>query len=129
MSLRIRKLSEEPGSDEVEEGCSEVNSVWVVLKRTDLAGFSSRIFRIEPGGRTSMHTHDREHMAVVIRGTCRVDTGTEVKEVREGSIVTVPADTPHRFSNAGPEGLVLLVMNFFTATIAPEAETAKGEGP
>ena len=129
MSLRIRKLSEEPGSDEVEEGYSGVNSVWVVLKRTDLAGFSSRIFRIEPGGRTRMHTHDREHVAVVIKGTCLVDTGTEVKEVREGSIVTVPANTPHRFSNASPEGLVLLIMNLYTATSAPEAEAAKGGEP
>ena len=129
MSLRIRKLSEEPGSDEVEEGYSGVNSVWVVLKRTDLADFSSRIFRMEPGGRTRMHTHDREHVAVVIRGTCRVDTGTEFKEVREGSIVTVPANTSHRFSNASPEGLVLLIMNFYTAKSAPEAEAAAGGEP
>jgi len=129
LSLRIRKLSEEPGSDEVEEGYSGVNSVWVVLKRTDLADFSSRIFRMEPGGRTRMHTHDREHVAVVIRGSCRVDTGTEFKEVGEGSIIAVPTKTPHRFLNSGPEGLVLLIMNFYTATGAPEAEAAKGGEP
>ncbi|MGD2142270.1 MAG: cupin domain-containing protein [Candidatus Bathyarchaeota archaeon] len=114
MSLRIRKLSEEPGIDETEEGFSGVNSVWAVLKRTDLAGFSSRIFRMKPGGHTASHTHDREHVAVVIAGNCRIEGGGEAKTVSAGSIITVPQGLPHNFSNPGREGLVLLIMNLFT---------------
>jgi len=113
MSLRVRRLSEEPGSYEVDEGFSGVNSVWVVLKRADLAGFSSRIFRIEPGGRTPVHEHDREHVAVVIRGTCRVECGSVAEEGGEGCIVAIPSNATHRFSNPGRERLVLLVMNLY----------------
>lgn len=121
-SLRIRKLSEEPGIDEHEEGYSGVNSVWAVLKRTDIAGFSSRIFRMEPGGHTATHSHDREHVVVVVKGTCRVESGPEVREAGEGSIITVPSNTTHRFSNPGRERLVLLIMNLFTAPSVPERE-------
>jgi quercetin dioxygenase-like cupin family protein len=114
VSIRIRKLSEEPGDEVPEEGFSGVNSVWAVLKRTDLTGFSSRIFRMEPGGHTAAHSHGREHVAVVIKGRCRVEGGGETMNVGEGSIITVPANASHRFSNPGRDRLVLLIMNFFT---------------
>ena len=120
MSLKVRKLSEEPGIDEEEEGYSGVNSVWVVLKRENLEGFSSRVFRMEPGGHTPVHTHDREHVAVVIKGTARVDGGPYIREAGEGSIITIPKDIPHRFSNPTRDRLVLLIMNLFTKQSAPE---------
>jgi len=115
VSIRIRRLSEEPGEDVEEMGFEGVNSVWAVLKREDLTAFSSRIFRMKPGGHTGMHAHDREHAAVVIRGECGVEGPHGSWRAPAGSIVTVPAKVPHRFSNTGREGLVLLIMNMFTA--------------
>ena len=126
MSIRVRRLSEEPGDDVEEEGVTGVNSVWAVLKRNDLTGFSSRIFRMEPKGHTATHSHAREHVAVVVKGRCRVEGGGETMDVGEGSIITVPADAAHRFSNPGRDGLVLLIMNFFTTT-SPGAEATEEE--
>jgi quercetin dioxygenase-like cupin family protein len=125
MSLKVRKLSEEPGVDEREEGFSGVNSVWAVLKRTDLTGFSSRIFRMEPGGHTATHAHDREHVAIVVSGTCKVEGGEDTAKVGAGNIMTVPRNLPHRFSNPGPGRLVLLIMNLFMAQEAPETEATE----
>ena len=113
MSLKVRKLMEEPGIDELEEGYSGVNTVWAVLKRDDITGFSSRIFRIDPGGHTPVHDHDREHVAVVIRGNCRVENGSQVEEAGEGCIITIPSNVKHRFYNPSNERLVLLVMNLY----------------
>ena len=115
MSVKIRRLSEEPGEEEDTEGFSGVNNVWAVLKRDDLEAFSSRIFRIEPGGHTALHSHDREHIAVVIRGVCSVEWGEASDDVGEGSIISVGRGVPHRFVNRGRERLALLIMNFFTA--------------
>ena len=123
MSIRIRRLSEEPGEDVEEMGFEGVNSVWAVLKREDLTAFSSRIFRMRPGGHTGMHAHDREHAAVVIRGECGVEGPHGSWRVPAGSIVMVPAKVPHRFSNTGREGLVLLIMNIFTAPTEDEPST------
>jgi quercetin dioxygenase-like cupin family protein len=125
--LRIRKLSEEPGKDMTDEEFSDVNSVWAVLKRTDLTGFSSRIFRIEPGGHTALHTHDREHVAVVISGICRVEGEGKTRIVKAGSIIAVPTNFPHRFMNPGQEGLVLLIMNMFIGTEGPKVEGERYE--
>lgn len=111
--MKVRRLREEPGEPEKEEGSSGVNSVDVVLKREDIAGFSSRILRIEPGGHTAFHEHEREHVAVVLRGRCRAETKTDMADVGEGCIVSVPPGEPHRFNNPGKERLALLIMNLF----------------
>ena len=114
MSVRIMKLSEVPGVDVEEEGFRGVNSVWAVLKRDDVTAFSSRIFRIESGGHTAMHAHDREHVAVVVRGRCSIEGDGNKGEVNEGSVVAIPAGVSHRFSNETPERIVLLIMNIYT---------------
>ena len=115
MSVKIRKLAEEPGEQLNEEGFSGVNNVWVVQKRDDMGPFSSRIFRIDPGGHTDLHAHDREHIAVVIRGTCKVEGNGAVEDVGEGNIISVGKGVSHRFINTGRERLALLIMNFFEA--------------
>ena len=112
--IRVRKLNEEPGEPEREEGSQGVNSIDVVLKRADLKAFSSRILRIEPGGHTAFHDHTREHVAVVLRGRCRVETKDSTQELRDAMIVTIPSGEGHRFFNPGSDRLALLILNLFT---------------
>ena len=111
--IRVRKLNEEPGEPEREEGSQGVNSIDVVLKRADLKAFSSRILRIEPGGHTAFHDHTREHVAVVLRGRCRVETKDSTQELRDAMIVTIPSGEGHRFFNPGSDRLALLILNLF----------------
>ncbi|MBS7635288.1 cupin domain-containing protein, partial [Candidatus Bathyarchaeota archaeon] len=95
MSLGVRILGEEEGEEISEEGYKGVNSLWLVRERRDLKGFSSRIFRIQPSGHTSMHEHEREHIALIIRGSCLLECGSERIMVREGSLVEIPPWIPH----------------------------------
>jgi len=113
MSIRIRKLIEEPGEELEREGHSGVNSVWVSLKRDDLEAFSSRLLRIDPGGHTGLHEHEREHIAIVLSGRCLVETDNEGRHVREGHIITIPEGVAHRFVNDSDKRLALLIMNFY----------------
>jgi quercetin dioxygenase-like cupin family protein len=112
--IKVRKLSEEPGEPEKEDGSLGVNSVEVVLKRIDLKAFSSRILRIQPGGHTAFHEHSREHIAIVLNGRCRVETKAATLELREAMLVTVPGGETHRFFNTGSDRLALLILNLFT---------------
>jgi len=125
MSVRIMKLSEVPGVDMEEEGFKDVNSVWAVLKKDDVTAFSSRIFRMGPGGHTAMHAHDREHVAVVVRGLCRIEGEGTIDEAGEGSVVAIPVGVPHRFSNETQDQIVLLIMNIYKSSeesTGPELE-------
>ncbi len=111
MSIRVRDLEEEPGEGVAEEGYRGVNSVWLVSEKSRLRGFSSRIFRIKAGGHTSMHEHEREHFALVLKGFCLLEASSERRLLKEGSLVEIPSWAPHRFSNPGEGGLNLLIMS------------------
>jgi quercetin dioxygenase-like cupin family protein len=129
--IRVRKLNEEPGETEREEGSQGVNSVDVVLKRVDLKAFSSRILRINPGGHTAFHSHAREHIAVVLTGRCKIETMDSVQELRNAMIVTVPSGEGHRFVNSGSAPLAILILNLFTEEEQKPVEllpSAKVEG-
>ena len=130
--IRMRKLNEEPGEPEREEGSQGVNSVDVVLKRVDLKAFSSRILRISPGGHTAFHSHVREHVAVVLTGSSKIETKEATQELREAMIVTVPSGEGHRFVNPGTVPLALLILNLFTEEELKPTEPAPvgiEEGP
>ena len=130
--IRVRKLNEEPGEPEREEGSQSVNSVDVVLKRLDLKAFSSRILRISPGGHTAFHSHVREHVAIVLTGSCKIETKEATHELNEAMIATVPSREGHRFVNPGTVPIALLILNLFTEEEPKPAEPAPvviEEGP
>ena len=122
--IRVRKLNEEPGESEREEGSLGVNSVDVVLKRADLKAFSSRILRINPGGHTALHSHTRDHVAVILTGMCKIETTDDSQELREAMIVSVPSGVGHRFVNPSSIPLAILILNLFTEEEPKPAEPA-----
>lgn len=113
MSLKFRKLSEEPGESFEEEGQRGVNSVMAVTKKENISGYSCRILRFEPTGATAFHEHDREHFVFVLSGKIRVETGTEIKEVSLGEIIHIPSNVEHRFVNSGKKRAAIMVQNIF----------------
>ncbi len=57
------------------------------------------------------HYHDvQDELYFVHAGTARVDVGDETRIVGPGALVHVESTTPRRFSNAGADDLVLLVV-------------------
>ncbi len=100
------------------EGHRQVNTVMAVHKR-DVSAYSCRILRIEPGGSTATHTHPREHIVLALTGKARVETDIEVAEIKPGTIINIPPDTPHRFINATTEKTALLVQNLYPENEPP----------
>jgi quercetin dioxygenase-like cupin family protein len=118
MTLKIRIISQEPGEPMPGEGYHLVNTVMAVPKK-DASAYSCRILRIEPGGNTATHAHPREHHVLALTGKARVETDTEVAEIKPGTIVNIPPDTPHRFVNATTEKTALLVQNLYPRNEEP----------
>jgi mannose-6-phosphate isomerase-like protein (cupin superfamily) len=64
-----------------------------------------------PGAEGVFHYHEtQDELYFVHRGRARVEVGDEVREVGEGGLVHVESTTPRRFSNAGDDDLVLLIV-------------------
>lgn len=65
------------------------------------APVSAYIVNAQPGQGPPLHTHPYVEIAFTIEGTARITIGEEEREVTAGGIVVIPANTPHRFVNAG----------------------------
>jgi quercetin dioxygenase-like cupin family protein len=62
----------------------------------------------EPGEGPRLHTHPYPEVFLVDEGLARFYAGDDVHEVGPGNFVVVPAETPHRYENAGSGTLRVL---------------------
>ncbi len=75
----------------------------VLIGPDEGANFAMRRFIMQPGGGMPKHTNTVEHEQYVLRGRARVGIGDEVHEVSAGTIVYIPAGTPHWYQVEGDE--------------------------
>ncbi len=68
---------------------------------TQGAPFSAYIVKAKPGQGPPLHKHPYVEVAFTLEGYASITVGDEQREVKAGGIVVIPADTPHRFVNAG----------------------------
>jgi quercetin dioxygenase-like cupin family protein len=72
--------------------------------------FAMRRFIMEPGGGMPAHTNAVEHEQYVLRGRATIGIGDEEIDVQEGSVVFIPAGTPHWYRATGDEPFEFLCM-------------------
>ena len=90
------------------EGAEGAEIRWLISKDDGAENFAMRMFELQPGGHTPLHTHPQEHEVFVIQGQ-----GAFVYEGAEypfGSeyVIFVPPNKEHRFKNTGDSVLRLL---------------------
>jgi quercetin dioxygenase-like cupin family protein len=66
---------------------------------------------IPPGGGPVLHRHPYEEIFIVQKGEVTFTAAGETTEARAGQIVVVPADTPHKFVNAGDGPLAMVTIH------------------
>ena len=92
------------------EGAKDVGVRWLISKDDGAENFAMRMFELQPGGHTPLHTHQHEHEVFVIEGQ-----GTFVYEGREHPfspeyIIFVPAGSEHQFKNTGDSIIRMLCL-------------------
>lgn len=65
------------------------------------APISAYLVNAPPGKGPPLHQHPYVETIFMIAGRARVTIGEETREVGQGAIAVVPANTPHRFVNIG----------------------------
>src|SRR6266851_5678988 len=72
-----------------------------ITSQTQGAPFSAYIVKAKPGQGPPLHKHPYVEVAFTLEGCATITIGDEQRELKAGSIVVIPADTPHRFVNSG----------------------------
>ncbi len=76
-------------------------------------GFALRAYIIEPGGHTSMDTHQHEHGVYVLRGRVTVVVQGERIELGPGDVIHIAGGESHQFMNEGDTPVKFLCVRDF----------------
>ena len=67
-----------------------------------------RVFTVQPGGYTSKHRHEWEHINYVICGKGTLEVEGKKQELATGHFAVVPPGVGHQYFNSGNEDFVMI---------------------
>jgi quercetin dioxygenase-like cupin family protein len=75
----------------------------LIAKEDGAPNFAMRLFEVNPGGHTPLHTHEWEHEVFVVDGEGIVWKDGEDVPIGSGTTIFVPPGEKHCFKNPGSE--------------------------
>ena len=108
--MKIERSDNIKKSPVVHEGAKDVEIQWLISKEDGAENFAMRLFEIQPGGYTPLHTHPHEHEVFIVEGNgALVFEGIEHPFGPE-HVIFVPGGKEHRFKNTGDSLLRFLCL-------------------
>lgn len=112
MNTIKRRLGDDDWEPWVGEGYQDAYSTMMVQK-TGSSAVSTRLIKLDSGGHTASHSHDRIHHVIAVEGKAVLETDQERIVLDHLVLVEVSANVPHRFINIEKEPAIILVLNLF----------------
>ena len=92
------------------EGGEKIKIRWLITKETGAENFAMRLFEVEPGGFSPLHSHPWEHEIFVLEGEGIVLGGGEKKPIGEGDVIFIPPNETHQLRNTGRKVMKFLCL-------------------
>lgn len=92
------------------DGAKDVEIRWLISKEDGAENFAMRMFELQPGGYTPLHTHPHEHEVFVVEGRGIFVCEGQEYEFGAEYVIFVPPNTEHRFKNTGDSLLRMLCL-------------------
>lgn len=108
--MKIEKSSNIRKSIVNVEGAQGVEIRWLISKDDGAENFSMRMFEIQPGGNTPLHTHPHEHEIFAIEGSGVFVFEGQEHEFGAEHVIFVPGGREHQFKNTGGTILKMLCL-------------------
>jgi quercetin dioxygenase-like cupin family protein len=105
-----RDVPAEPG------GADGLTVRWVINASQGASKFAMRVFELDPGKGSAFHKHENEHETYVLAGSGELETPEEMVELKEGSVIFIPAQESHRFRNTGKDIMRFIDVIAFAVT-------------
>ncbi len=95
---------------DAEDGASKVKVRWLITKEIGAENFAMRLFEMEPGGYSPLHTHPWEHEVFILDGEGCIFDGEKASAFKAGDVVFISTDERHQFKNNGEKTLRFLCL-------------------
>ena len=92
------------------EGAKGVKVRWLISDKDKAPNFAMRLFEVEPGGHSPLHTHDWEHEVFILEGEGVANNGEKETKIKNGTVLYVAPNEKHQFKNIGSGTLKFLCM-------------------
>lgn len=108
--MKIEKCSNISKNTVEAKGAKDTEIRWLISKEDGADNFAMRMFEIQPGGCTPLHTHPHEHEIFAVEGEGIFVYGGKEYEFSKDYVIFVPGGKEHRFKNRGASILRLLCL-------------------
>jgi quercetin dioxygenase-like cupin family protein len=106
--MKVEKSSNISISPVEMDGAKDVGIRWLISKEDGAENFAMRMFELEPGGHTPLHTHPQEHEVFILEGEGTLVFEGQQHPLGAEDVVFVPSNKEHRFMNTGKSVMRML---------------------
>ena len=97
-------------AQDVQGGATKTKIRWLITKEIGAQNFAMRLFEMEVGGHSPLHTHPWEHEVFILEGEGQLFDGTQTTPFGAGDVVFVQSNERHQFKNNGEQLLRFLCL-------------------
>jgi quercetin dioxygenase-like cupin family protein len=83
---------------------------WLISKETGAENFAMRLFEVEPGGYTPLHSHPWEHEIFILKGEGTIRGGEEERNFKEDDVIFIAIEEKHQIRNTGEKKLKFICL-------------------
>lgn len=91
-------------------GAKDVDIRVLISKDDGAENFAMRMFEVQPGGHTPLHTHPNEHEVFIVEGHGVLVYGGREHPFEAGHVIFVEPGSKHQFKNTGGSILKFLCL-------------------
>ena len=99
---------------DAEKGTSKLRVRWLITKEMGAENFAMRLFEMEPGGYSPLHSHRWEHEVFILKGEGTVSGAGEERKFTANTVIFIPPNEKHQFKNTGETTLKFLCLIPYT---------------
>lgn len=92
------------------DGAKDTEMRLLISEADGAANFAMRMFELQPGGHTPLHTHAHEHEVFVLEGQGVFVCEGQEHEFGAEYVIFAPPNKEHRFRNTGDSILRMLCL-------------------
>ncbi len=97
-------------AEDAEGGSSKLKVRWLITKEMGAENFAMRLFEMEAGGHSPLHSHNWEHEVFILEGEGLVVGGKEERKFKAGDAVFIPSNEKHQLKNNSKKPCKLLCL-------------------
>ena len=101
---------------DAEGGSRKLKVRWLITKETGAKNFAMRLFEMDAGGNSPLHTHNWEHEVFILEGEGVVVGGKEEKKFKAGDAIFIPPNEKHQLRSSGEKPVKFLCLIPYTET-------------